>query len=141
MHEPVPPNGSVISYPYLWKWQHEGGETEGRKSRPACLVLGIKRATKTHLVLLAISGTPPRSDQTALTIPLLERQRAGLKDFKEAWITVSEYNYDIAEESFYFDHNAAVLGKFGPSFLAKIAVAARPFIAKRGAQVQRFDAS
>jgi hypothetical protein len=141
MRDPALANGSVIGYPYLWKWQHVRGETEGRKLRPACLVLRIPKAGKTHLVLLAISGTPPRSDQTALPIPPLERQRAGLKDFKEAWITVSEYNYDIAEESFYFDSGAEALGKFGPSFLSKIAAAAKPFIAKRSAQVQRFDAS
>ena len=141
MREPAPANGSVISYSYLWKWQYDRGETEGRKNRPACLVLKIPRAGKTHLVLLAISGTPPQGDQIALSIPDLERQRAGLKDFKEAWITVSEYNYDIAEDSFYFDSSAEALGKFGPSFLSKIAAAARPFIANHSSQIRRFDAS
>ncbi|AEG57336.1 type II toxin-antitoxin system Phd/YefM family antitoxin [Sinorhizobium meliloti] len=28
------PPGQVIAYPYLWAWQHEHGETEGRKTRP-----------------------------------------------------------------------------------------------------------
>ena len=141
MREPAPANGSVITYPYLWNWRHGRGETEGRKNRPACLVLKIPRAGKKHLVLFAISGTPPQSDQIALSIPDLERQRAGLKDFKEAWITVSEYNYDTAEDSFYFDSSAEALGKFGPSFLSKIAAAARPFIANRSSQIRRFDAS
>ena len=33
--------GQVISYPYLWAWQHERGETEGRKSRPTCVVIAV----------------------------------------------------------------------------------------------------
>jgi hypothetical protein len=30
--------GEIIAYPYLWAWQSDGGETEGRKSRPTCVV-------------------------------------------------------------------------------------------------------
>jgi hypothetical protein len=133
----LPSNGSVLIYPYLWRWQAENGETEGRKDRPVCLVLAISKSDVTHLVLLAISGTPPRSDQTALPIPALERRRAGLREWKEAWITVSEYNYDVAETSHYLDPNTETLGRFSSSFLAKIAAAARPFIAQSSARVDR----
>jgi hypothetical protein len=38
-------------------------------------------------------------------IPLLEIRQAGLSMFKRGRITVSEYNYDIAERSYYFDPN------------------------------------
>jgi hypothetical protein len=96
MRESGPPDGSVIPYPYLCKWQQERGETEGRKTRPVCLVLKIPNAGNTHLDLLAISGKSPQREQIALRVPPFERQRAGLKDFKEAWITVSESSYDIA---------------------------------------------
>ncbi len=133
----LPPNGSVLTYPYLWRWQADGGETEGRKERPVCLLLSIPREQMTHLVLLAISGTPPRPEQTALAIPALERRRAGLREWKEAWITVSEYNYDVAEQSYYLDPNADILGRFGPAFLARIAAAARPFIARHSARIDR----
>ncbi|MGN6548999.1 MAG: hypothetical protein ACTHJ3_03775 [Pararhizobium sp.] len=133
----LPPTGSVIRYPYLWRWQYDRGETEGRKDRPVCLLLAIARGAKTHLVLLAISATPPRADQRALAVPPLEKRRAGLRDWKEAWITVSEYNYDIAEESYYFDPDAEIGGQFSKAFLGKVAEAARPFIAVPGAQVER----
>ena len=137
MNRTLPPSGSVLTYPYLWHWQATGGETEGRKERPVCLLLSIAGEDATHLVLLAISGTPPRADQTSLPIPPLERRRAGLKDWKEAWITVSEYNYDIAERSYYLDPNGEVMGRFGPAFLGQVAKAARPFIAQRGARIDR----
>jgi hypothetical protein len=38
-------------------------------------------------------------------IPLLKIRQAGLSMFKRGRITVSEYNYDIAERSYYFDPN------------------------------------
>lgn len=40
--------GQVISYPYLWAWQNERGETEGRKRRPTCVVAAV-RGTKDGL--------------------------------------------------------------------------------------------
>ena len=137
MSSDPPQTGSVLVYPYLWRWQAEKGETEGRKERPVCLLLTVPRGDLTHILLLAISGTPPRSDQTALIIPALERRRAGLREWKEAWITVSEFNYDVAEDSYYLDPNADVLGRFSPSFLSKIAAAARPFIREKAARVDR----
>jgi len=133
----LPANGSVIRYPYLWRWQNERGETEGRKERPVCMMLAIPRGEETHLVLLAISGTPPRSDQTALEIPPLECRRAGIREWKESWITVSEFNYDIAERSYYYDPNAEVLGTFSKGFLARIAEAARPFMSASAARISR----
>jgi len=108
------------------KWQEERGETEGRKTRSVCLVLAIPREKRTHLILLAISGTPPQAEQTTIAISALERCRAGLKDWKEAWITVSEYNYDVAEGSFYYEPNGEILGQFSPSFLGTVASAIRP---------------
>jgi hypothetical protein len=133
----LPPTGSVLTYPYLWRWQADQGETEGRKERPVCLLLAVPSGEATHVLLLAISGTPPRSDQTALTIPALERRRAGLREWNDAWITVSEFNYDIAETSYYLDPNAEVFGRFSPNFLSKIAAAARPFIQQKSARVDR----
>ena len=61
-YETCPVSGSVIRFPYLWAWQRERVETEGRKSRPVCMVLAIPKGNQTNLILLAISGTPIRSD-------------------------------------------------------------------------------
>jgi hypothetical protein len=50
--EPPPP-GSIIQYPYVWASRGDAGETEGRKSRPACLALRLRDSEKDihHLVL------------------------------------------------------------------------------------------
>ena len=81
--------------------QKNEGETEGRKSRPVCLVLRVPDVARkvTHLFLLAISSKPPRPTQVAIEIPDTERRRAGLSRYPRAWITVSEFNYDVAERS------------------------------------------
>lgn len=120
--------GDVLSYPYLWRWQAEKGETEGRKDRPVCLALPLHKRGVTHLFLLAITGTPPREEQTTLAIPEIERRRAGLKDWKEAWIVIDECNYDVAERSFHLDLSQAVLGRFSEAFTERIKSALRAVV-------------
>jgi hypothetical protein len=134
-----PKSGSVILYPYLWRWQETRGETEGRKHRPVCLVLSQREEARdiTHLVLLAISSQAPRDPQRALAIPDTEKRRAGLAEWKSAWITVSEYNYDIAERSFYFEPSQPPLGAFSGKFLGRIAAAFRPTLVQRSARIDR----
>ena len=56
---------------------------------------------------------------------------------KRGWITVSEYNYDIAERSFYFEPNQKPRGRFGPSFLEEIRQALRPLLAARAGRIDR----
>lgn len=114
------PRGSVIRYPYLWRWQREGGETEGRKERPVCLAISGQFRDGTALILLPISGTPPSSEQVALEIPQLERRRAGLDEGKPAWVTVSEYNFDIREGSYYLDPAALPIGQLSEAFLKQV---------------------
>lgn len=88
---------------------------------------------QTHLVLLAISGTEPNSEQTALEIPALELRRAGLPTLKRGWITVSEYNDDVAERSFHLDPNQVPRGAFSPGFMNRIRAAIRRlFVAAQG---------
>jgi hypothetical protein len=127
MTSEVPPQGSVIAYPYLWAAQRDAGESEGRKERPVCLVLRLHDAEQNlhHLVLLAITSRPPSPDQRALEIPDTERRRAGLTRYPRAWIVVSEYNYDIAEHSYYYDPNTPPLGTFSLPFLREVASALR----------------
>ena len=134
-----PPQGSIIQYPYLWVAQRDAGETEGRKSRPACLVLRIRDPERAihHLILLGISSQPPRPDQAALEIPDTERRRAGLTRYPGAWIVVSEYNYDIAERSYYYEPNTPPLGAFSAPFLREIAKAVRATLTKARARVDR----
>ena len=51
-----PEQGDVWSYNYLWRWQHERGETEGRKTRPTAFVATVTAADgRTDLFILAIT--------------------------------------------------------------------------------------
>lgn len=131
--------GQIVRYEYLWNWQAKAGRTNGEKPRPCCLALSMKnpRQNLTHMILLPISGTPPRPEQEAIVIPTLELKRAGLSTFKEGWITVSEYNYDILERSFVFDPNQTPMGKFSNSFTRQILQRLRPYIAASLGRVDR----
>ena len=133
--------GEIVAYPYLWKWQHEKGETEGRKERPVCVVIAVRGSKDdlTHLALLAISSQPPSIPQTAIEIPEIECRRSGLGEFKRAWITISEYNYDIAERSFYFDQAQPVLGRFSKSFMMQLAKAVGPLMRQGRGRIDRTD--
>ncbi|MEK4035858.1 hypothetical protein WOA01_24030 [Methylocystis sp. IM2] len=91
----------------------------------------------THLALLAITGTAPRPDQLAVEIPPLEIRRIGLCEFKQAWITVSEYNYDILERSFSLEPPASPLPKLSQKFLKAVLKAFRPTLTAAQTRVDR----
>ncbi len=99
----VPPRGTVFEYPYRWAREAAfGASLDGRKDRTVCLVLTVVISASRHvLYLVAISSKPPRDSQVALPIPDTERRRAGLNRYPAAWIYISEFNRDVAEESFY----------------------------------------
>lgn len=132
--------GQVIDYPYLWAWQDERGETEGRKVRPTCVVVAVRGAKDglTHLALLAITTQPPLADRAAIEVSAIECRRAGLGDLKSCWIVVDEYNHDVAERSFYIEPHSQILGRFSKAFMMKIAAA---FLQARasGRRVSRLD--
>jgi hypothetical protein len=134
-----PVQGSVIVYPYLWTRQRDAGETEGRKARPACVVLRLRDSHQAihHLVILAITSKPPSRDQRVVEIPDTERQRAGLTRYPRAWVVVSEYNYDTQEHSWYYEIGKAPLGAFSARFLREIATALQPAFAQTKARVDR----
>ena len=94
-------SGQVISYPYLWAWQNERGETEGRKARPTCVVVAVRGANDglTHLALLATTTQPPQADRIALEVSAIECRRAGLADLKQCRVVGDGDNYHTAERS------------------------------------------
>ncbi|MBY5412804.1 hypothetical protein HFO98_31140 [Rhizobium leguminosarum] len=63
--------GEVISYPYLWAWQQQRGETEGRKQRPSppsspsamhedgIRTVPIYRVASAWLTATPLTRTPP----------------------------------------------------------------------------------
>jgi hypothetical protein len=134
-----PDSGTIVSYPYLWRRQAEKGQESGEKNRPVCLAITFRdqRRAVTHLVILAITGTPPTLGQKAIEIPPLEVKRAGLSTLKRAWLMVGEYNYDIAERSFYFEPNQKPWGRFGQHFLEEIRQSLRPLLAQGQGRIDR----
>lgn len=116
---PEPIAGDVWRYGYLWRWQHERGETAGRKPRPVAIVaVLVERRAATNLFLLPITSSLPDQARFAIEIPQIERRRAGLDDIP-LWIIIDEYNHDILEESHLFDPNARI-GRFSPTFHASL---------------------
>ncbi|WP_202620523.1 hypothetical protein [Methylocystis heyeri] len=91
----------------------------------------------THLALLAITRTTPRADQLAVEVPALEIRRIGLSEFKQAWIIVSEYNYDILERSFSLEPPASPLPKLSHRFLKTVLKAFRPILMAGQTRVDR----
>lgn len=72
-----PRAGDVWRYPYLWSWQAERGETEGRKPRPVTLAAVIQvPGSPTTLYLLPITSLPPDEDRDAHEIPVTETRRS-----------------------------------------------------------------
>lgn len=52
-----PASGDVWRYQYLWRGQHEDGETEGRKRRPTAFVAVLPgKSGGTNLFILAITS-------------------------------------------------------------------------------------
>lgn len=88
-----PPQGSIIRYAYLWADEHEAGREEGRKDRPS-LVLALAVRTEpreTHVLVLAVTHTPPRDRLDAVPFPEAEKRRLGLDDIP-TWIVATEAN-------------------------------------------------
>lgn len=83
----------VVSYSYLWKHETETGETEGRKNRPAAIVVTSTEAGLGEMVyVVPITHRPPAKDDSwKILIPQTIKQRLGL-DEEKSWIDVSEMN-------------------------------------------------
>lgn len=89
---PAPRVGQIIRYAYLWKREADAGLEEGRKDRPAVIVVAQRREGDDIRVIVApITHTPPNDPNEALEIPSATCRRVGL-DTERNWIVVSELN-------------------------------------------------
>ena len=119
----APAAGQVFRYPYLWRRQADAGETEGRKTRPACLaVVAAGTEGGTLLFILAITTQPPKPGRTALAVPETELRRAGLS--AASWVILDEVSVDVLERSFSFEDRTP-LGRFGRGFTRQVQHALR----------------
>ncbi len=111
-----PVAGQVFDYHYLWKWQADLGETEGRKKRPSCVVIVVKNETGHHVMFIApITSKAPDRGRVALEIPETEARRASLDTNLQLWVILDELNADILEASYILEERSA-RGSFSPAF-------------------------
>jgi hypothetical protein len=111
-----PNAGQVIEYHYLWRWQAERGETEGRKKRPSCVVLVVADRDNNHVLFIApITSKKPPPDRHSLMVPETEARRARLDAHLPLWVIVDELNVDVLEISYTLEERSP-RGQFSPAF-------------------------
>ncbi len=90
---PTPEAGLVISYSYLWHFEHQIGKDEGRKTRPVAIVLTTRRKADEAFVVtvLPITHSAPSDPTTAIEIPAPVKRHLGLDDAR-SWIVINEGN-------------------------------------------------
>lgn len=111
-----PAAGQVFDYHYLWKWQADRGETEGRKKRPSCVVVVATNATGHHVIFIApITSKAPDRTRAAFEIPETEARRAKLDTYLSLWVILDELNVDVLETSFVLEDRVP-RGSFSPAF-------------------------
>ena len=111
-----PKAGQVFGYHYLWKWQADRGETDGRKKRPICVAVVVVNADGQHVMFIApITSKEPAKDRVAVVIPETEARRAKLDPKIPLWVMVDELNHDIVEESYTLEERTPQ-GQFSVAF-------------------------
>lgn len=115
-----PAAGQVFDYHYLWKWQADRGETEGRKKRPSCVVIVVTNDAGHHVMFIApITSKAPDQARTALEVPETEARRARLDTALPLWVILDELNADILETSYTLEERSP-RGSFSPAFIDAI---------------------
>jgi len=111
-----PTAGQVFDYHFLWKWQADQGETEGRKKRPSCVAIVVVNAAGQHVMFIApITSKAPVQGRSALQIPETEARRARLDANLPLWVMVDELNAEIHEASYTLEDRTP-RGSFSPAF-------------------------
>ncbi|MBD3625425.1 MAG: hypothetical protein HUJ24_08625, partial [Rhodobacteraceae bacterium] len=111
-----PAAGQVFDYHYLWKWQTDRGETEGRKKRPSCVVIVVTNQAGQHVMFIApITSKSPDEGRVALEIPETEARRARLDSDVPLWVVLDELNADILETSYTIEERSP-RGSFAAAF-------------------------
>jgi hypothetical protein len=124
MDVPTPEPGLVICYAYLWHDEYANGLDEGRKARPAVVVLAVERESDeaTIVIVLPITHIPPADKRTAVEIPVSVKQHLKLDD-QQSWIVVTEGNefvwpgYDLRKRA---HSNRCDYGFLPPKLFAKV---------------------
>lgn len=93
MSLPDPQLGLVISYSYLWHYEHRAGREEGRKVRPCVIVLAVENAGEgTTLVrVVPVTHRLPDNASAAVELPAAVKRHLGLDD-ERSWVILDELN-------------------------------------------------
>lgn len=114
--------GAVFAYPYLWSV--EAGKVDNPKDRVTCLVVARMKADREgvelhHLLLAGITDSL-RPDQDAVEEPETEKRMAGSQTRQQAFVVISEYNYDVLPRSWNYDPNGTTFGNFSDAFMGEV---------------------
>ncbi|SDR61333.1 hypothetical protein SAMN05519103_07408 [Rhizobiales bacterium GAS113] len=124
---PTPEAGLVISYAYLWHYEHQAGQEEGRKDRPSVIVLAVQREVDDTIIVtvLPITHAMPANPAAAIEIPAPVKRHLGLDDAR-SWIIIDEGNefdwpgYDLRKVR---GTDSYDYGFLPPSFFARVVAA------------------
>lgn len=86
--------GAVISYSYLWAEEAGEGRTEGRKDRPAAIVMARGDLGPARVAyVLPVTHTPPGAGAAgrSMELPAAIKRHLGLDD-QSSWIVIDELN-------------------------------------------------
>ncbi len=116
MTNDFPQPGQVFDYHFLWRWQKDRGETEGRKRRPCCVSLVVVNREGQHVLFIApITRKSPEKGRVGVPIPETEARRAKLDIEIPLWVMVDEMNADILEASYVLEDRVP-RGRFSATF-------------------------
>lgn len=88
----APSVGHVIKYAYLWRNEYYQGLSEGRKERPACVIVNrVLENNQRVLFVMPITHSQPRDEDNAVLLPAETKLRLGL-DSEPSWIITNEVN-------------------------------------------------
>jgi hypothetical protein len=90
---PTPEAGLVVAYAYLWHWEYQTGQEEGRKVRPSVIVLAVDRPNNgaTIVTVPPVTHSAPIVAGSAVEIPQTVQRHLGLDDGR-SWVVVAEGN-------------------------------------------------
>ena len=93
MSLPGPAPGLVIRYAFLWSHEAKAGHREGRKDRPAAILVAVRRTSEVQssVVVVPITHRKPSPAQPAIEIPATVSKVLGL-DGDRHWIRLDELN-------------------------------------------------
>ena len=119
----LPTLGGVFRYPYLWTHQRDKN-LDHPKLRPACMMFEIARPGGDAMIaIVAISDLRNPDSGACIEIPETEKLRAGLDEFRKAYVHLNEYNIDRKHASSTFNSRLPVLGRFSKPFFIKLSQA------------------